>query len=311
MPVAPIWRVRGSGGLPDLVARAAEWRAAELFWSVRRHDFSPLICPIASIAWRAAILPVAAARGLLQHRPADGPPRPPRLCRCHGGRVQARDALEHRQTALRRHPEHGHGQSAGRGLHAGGRVNLGSDFFRELRPARTTSTSASAAPSAIARPSPTRRSRATISPGHDEPDPAKRAVRHGRDRNAGRSHARPRGATLNGLRNWTVAPAASRASTPDRRGAGAPGRAARRRRLGFRFESGTGLRTAHLLLEDREGRPLDPRARRLIEVLGLDPDLRSFPIRFGFSEGRAGDQDLYAFLHRDPRQSRRPGRSAA
>jgi len=63
--------------------------------------------------------------------------------------------------------------------------------------------------------------------------------------------------------------------------------------LGFRFDTEAGARTAYLLLEEREGRPLDPRARRLIELLGLDPELRSFPIRFGFSEGRAGEIRIY------------------
>jgi hypothetical protein len=63
--------------------------------------------------------------------------------------------------------------------------------------------------------------------------------------------------------------------------------------LGFRFDTETGPRTAYLLLDDREGHPLDPRARRLLELLGLDPALRSFPIRFGFSEGRAGEIRIY------------------
>ena len=41
--------------------------------------------------------------------------------------------------------------------------------------------------------------------------------------------------------------------------------------LGFRFDTETGPRTAYLLLEDPEGHPLDSRARRLLELLGLDP----------------------------------------
>ena len=100
--------------------------------------------------------------------------------------------------------------------------------------------------------------------------------------------------TLNGLRNWTVD---SRGITRvdakfaevlellgDLRADGA---------LGFRFDTEAGPRTAYLLLEEPEGRPLDPRARRLLELLGLDPALRSFPIRFGFSEGRAGEIRIY------------------
>jgi hypothetical protein len=99
---------------------------------------------------------------------------------------------------------------------------------------------------------------------------------------------------LNGLRNWTVD---SRGITRvdakfaevleflgDLRSDGA---------LGFRFDTEAGPRTAYLLLEEPEGRPLDSRARRLIELLGLDPELRNFPIRFGFSEGRAGESRIY------------------
>jgi hypothetical protein len=63
--------------------------------------------------------------------------------------------------------------------------------------------------------------------------------------------------------------------------------------LGFRFDTQPGARTAHLLLADRENHPLDPRARRLLDLLGLDPNLRSFPIRFGFSEGRADEIRIY------------------
>jgi hypothetical protein len=63
--------------------------------------------------------------------------------------------------------------------------------------------------------------------------------------------------------------------------------------LGFRFDTQTGPRTVYLLLEDAEGLPLDPRARRLLELLGLDPTARSFPIRFGFGEARTTEIRLY------------------
>jgi hypothetical protein len=63
--------------------------------------------------------------------------------------------------------------------------------------------------------------------------------------------------------------------------------------LGFRFDSQTGPRTVYLILEGAEGRPLDPRARRLLDLLGLDPEVRSFPIRFGFGESRPSEIRLY------------------
>jgi len=63
--------------------------------------------------------------------------------------------------------------------------------------------------------------------------------------------------------------------------------------LGFRFDTQTGPRTVYLLLEGPDERPLDPRARQLLELLGLDPSVRSFPIRFGFGEGRASEIRIY------------------
>jgi hypothetical protein len=63
--------------------------------------------------------------------------------------------------------------------------------------------------------------------------------------------------------------------------------------LGFRFEGQVGPRTAYLLLEDPAGRPLEPRARRLLELLRLDPGVRSFPIRFGFGREQATEIRIY------------------
>ena len=100
--------------------------------------------------------------------------------------------------------------------------------------------------------------------------------------------------TVNGLRNWTVdARGATRVDARFAELLDLLGALRADGALGFRFDTETGPRTAYLLLEDREGHPLDPRARRLIELLGLDPGLRSFPIRFGFSEGRAGEIRIY------------------
>jgi hypothetical protein len=100
--------------------------------------------------------------------------------------------------------------------------------------------------------------------------------------------------TLNGLRNWTVdARGITRVDARFAEVLELLGALRADGVLGFRFDTETGPRTAYLLLEDREGHPLHPRARRLIELLGLDPELRSFPIRFGFSEGRAGEIRIY------------------
>jgi hypothetical protein len=100
--------------------------------------------------------------------------------------------------------------------------------------------------------------------------------------------------TINDLRNWTVdARGATRVDARFAEALELLGQLRADGDLGFRFEAPTGLRTVHLLLAEREGHPLDARARRLLELLGLDPNLRSFPIRFGFSEGRAGEIRVY------------------
>jgi hypothetical protein len=100
--------------------------------------------------------------------------------------------------------------------------------------------------------------------------------------------------TINGLRNWTVdARGVTRVDARFAEVLDLLGELRADGDLGFRFDTETGPRTAYLLLADREGHPLDPRARRLLELLGLDPDLRSFPIRFGFSEGRNGEIRIY------------------
>jgi hypothetical protein len=63
--------------------------------------------------------------------------------------------------------------------------------------------------------------------------------------------------------------------------------------LGFRFETGGGLRTAYLLLARADDQPLDGRARRLLDLLGLDPGKTSFPIRFGFGTGGNSEIRIY------------------
>jgi hypothetical protein len=100
--------------------------------------------------------------------------------------------------------------------------------------------------------------------------------------------------SLNGLRNWTVdARGITRVDARFAEVLDLLGQLRADGDLGFRFDTETGPRTVYLLLAEREGHPLDPRARRLLELLGLDLGLRSFPIRFGFSEGRAGEIRIY------------------
>jgi hypothetical protein len=100
--------------------------------------------------------------------------------------------------------------------------------------------------------------------------------------------------SINGRRNWT---ADARADVPVDRafdqilalleGLRADGL------LGFRFDVQPAGRTAYLLIQEEPGQPLDPRAGRLLELLGLEPGTRSFPIRFGFGDGRPGEIRIY------------------
>jgi hypothetical protein len=62
--------------------------------------------------------------------------------------------------------------------------------------------------------------------------------------------------------------------------------------VGFSFEAEGDHRTAYLLLEE-PGDRRDARAARLLDLLDLDPDLTSFPIRFGFGSGRPDEIRIY------------------
>lgn len=62
--------------------------------------------------------------------------------------------------------------------------------------------------------------------------------------------------------------------------------------LGFRFDVQPTGRTAYLLI-DQPPDALGPRAARLLELLGLDPSTRSFPVRFGLGDGRPGEIRIY------------------
>src|SRR5690606_16095823 len=70
--------------------------------------------------------------------------------------------------------------------------------------------------------------------------------------------------SLNGLRNWTVdADGIPRVDARFAEVLDLLGELRADGVLGFRFGTETGPRTARLILENRAGRPLDPRARRL------------------------------------------------
>jgi hypothetical protein len=100
--------------------------------------------------------------------------------------------------------------------------------------------------------------------------------------------------SINGLRNWTVdAGGAARVDAGFAEVIELLGALRSDGALGFRFDTQAGPRTVYLLLEDRHDQTLDRRARRLLELLGLDPDIRSFPIRFGFREARGTEIRLY------------------
>jgi hypothetical protein len=100
--------------------------------------------------------------------------------------------------------------------------------------------------------------------------------------------------SINGLQNWTADARGERHVDPEfaevldlleaLRSDGV---------VGFRFDTQAGPRTAYLLVEGQEGRPLDARARRLLDLLHLDPAMRSFPIRFGFGRERATEIRIY------------------
>ena len=63
--------------------------------------------------------------------------------------------------------------------------------------------------------------------------------------------------------------------------------------IGFAFETRDGVRNANLLINAPKGAALSPRARRLIDLLGLDPAARSFRIAFGFGGGARTEIRVY------------------
>ena len=100
--------------------------------------------------------------------------------------------------------------------------------------------------------------------------------------------------SINGLQNWAAdSQAAVRGGPGFSEVIDLLGDLRRDRILGFRFDTQTTPRSVLLLLDAPEGEPLDPRARRLLDLLGLDSELRSFPIRFGFGDRRASEIRIY------------------
>ena len=63
--------------------------------------------------------------------------------------------------------------------------------------------------------------------------------------------------------------------------------------LGFGFQTKNDVQTAKLLINDRPNTPRDDGVRRLIELLGLDPATRSFPLAFGFGDDAPNEIKVY------------------
>ena len=100
--------------------------------------------------------------------------------------------------------------------------------------------------------------------------------------------------SINGLRNWTAdARGEPRVDAAFAEVLELLGQLRSDGVLGFRFDTQAGPRTAYLLLDEPEGAALDPRARRLLELLDLDSSVRNFPIRFGFGDGQATEIRVY------------------
>jgi hypothetical protein len=100
--------------------------------------------------------------------------------------------------------------------------------------------------------------------------------------------------SINGLHNWTADPQGEPHFDPEfAEVLELLGALRRDGVLGFRFDTQAGPRTAYLLLETQEGKPLGPRARRLLDLLHLAPNVRSFPILFGFGRDQPTEIRIY------------------
>jgi hypothetical protein len=100
---------------------------------------------------------------------------------------------------------------------------------------------------------------------------------------------------INGLRNWaTSAPGATPADPAFIEVIDLLTTLRRDGLIGFAFATEDGARHADLLINAPSGAPLPPRAHRLIELLGLQPDQRSFRIQFGFGAGVGDEVKVYS-----------------
>lgn len=63
--------------------------------------------------------------------------------------------------------------------------------------------------------------------------------------------------------------------------------------VGFRFEVQPTGRVAYLLVQEQDEGGLDLRAQHLLDLLDLEPNTRSFPIRFGFGASQPGEIRIY------------------
>jgi hypothetical protein len=100
--------------------------------------------------------------------------------------------------------------------------------------------------------------------------------------------------SVNGLRNWsTNAPGATPADAAFIEVIDLLTTLRRDGLIGFAFETRDGVRNADLLISAPANGPLPARARRLIDLLGLDPKVRSFRILFGFGAGARDEIRVY------------------
>ena len=100
--------------------------------------------------------------------------------------------------------------------------------------------------------------------------------------------------SVNGLRNWSTSGPGG--TPPDAAFVEVIDLLTTLRRdglIGFAFETRDGVRNADLLINSEAGAPLPPGARRLVELLRLDPARRGFRIAFGFGGGASDEVKVY------------------
>ena len=100
--------------------------------------------------------------------------------------------------------------------------------------------------------------------------------------------------SINGLRNWSAdVHGATAADAGFVEVLGLLDSLRRQGLLGFGFQTKGDVQTADLLINDRPHTPRDAKARRLLELLGLDPAAHSFPVAFGFGDGTRTEIKVY------------------